>query len=57
MLKNLINLLFPNLCCGCNALLLENEGLICAKRRPACAQQGAPFRLERRHDALFPGRG
>lgn len=33
MLKNLINLLFPNLCCGCNALLLENEGLICAKCR------------------------
>jgi ComF family protein len=33
MLKNLINLLFPNLCSGCNALLLENEGLICAKCR------------------------
>jgi ComF family protein len=33
MLKNLINLLFPNLCAGCNALLLENEGLICAKCR------------------------
>jgi ComF family protein len=33
MLKNLINLLFPNLCCGCNALLLENERLICAKCR------------------------
>jgi ComF family protein len=33
MLKNLINLLFPDLCCGCNALLLENEGLICANCR------------------------
>jgi ComF family protein len=33
MLKNLINLLFPNLCNGCNALLLENEVLICAKCR------------------------
>ena len=33
MLKNLINLLFPNLCNGCHSLLLENEALICAKCR------------------------
>ncbi|WP_396196683.1 ComF family protein [Flavobacterium sp.] len=33
MLKNLINLLFPNLCNGCHSLLLENETLICAKCR------------------------
>lgn len=33
MLKNLINLLFPNLCNGCTSLLLENEWLICTKCR------------------------
>ena len=29
MLKYLINLLFPKLCLGCNALLLNNEKIIC----------------------------
>ena len=33
MLKNLINLLFPKLCCGCEALLLQNEQIICAECR------------------------
>lgn len=31
MLKNLINLLFPKLCSGCNALLLKNENIICSE--------------------------
>ena len=31
MLKNLINLLFPKLCFGCNSLLLNNEFIICSK--------------------------
>lgn len=30
MLKYLINLLFPKLCSGCNALLLQNEKNICS---------------------------
>ena len=29
MLKNLINLLFPKLCLGCDSLLLQNEKIIC----------------------------
>lgn len=33
MLKNLIKLLFPKLCYGCNALLLQNENIICATCR------------------------
>jgi ComF family protein len=33
MLKNLINLLFPKLCAGCNSLLLQNEVLICTNCR------------------------
>jgi ComF family protein len=33
MLKNLINLLFPKLCTGCNSLLLQNEVIICANCR------------------------
>lgn len=33
MLKSLINLFFPKLCNGCNALLLNNEDVICAKCR------------------------
>lgn len=33
MLKNLINLLFPNLCYGCNALLLNKEQIICTDCR------------------------
>jgi ComF family protein len=33
MLKNLINLLFPKLCAGCNSLLLQNEVIICANCR------------------------
>jgi ComF family protein len=31
MLKNLINLLFPKLCYGCNSLLLKNEKIICSE--------------------------
>jgi ComF family protein len=31
MLKYLINLLFPKLCSGCNALLLNHEKIICAE--------------------------
>ena len=31
MLKYLINLLFPKLCLGCNALLLNNEKIICSE--------------------------
>ncbi len=30
MLKYLINLIFPKLCLGCNALMLKNENLICS---------------------------
>ena len=33
MLKNLINLLFPKLCTGCNSLLLQNEVIICSNCR------------------------
>lgn len=33
MLKNLINLLFPKLCSGCDSLLLHNEKVICTKCR------------------------
>jgi len=33
MLKNLLNLLFPKLCYGCNSLLLKNEAIICSKCR------------------------
>ncbi|WP_177730508.1 MULTISPECIES: ComF family protein [Flavobacterium] len=33
MIKNLINLLFPRLCSGCNSILLQNEGAICIKCR------------------------
>lgn len=33
MLKNLINLLFPKLCAGCNSLLLQNEVIICTNCR------------------------
>lgn len=33
MLKNLINLLFPKLCYGCNSLLIQNETTICVKCR------------------------
>lgn len=33
MLINLINLLFPKLCYGCNVLLLQNEKVICADCR------------------------
>lgn len=33
MIKNLINLLFPNTCQGCSALLLQNEIVICSKCR------------------------
>lgn len=29
MLRSLINLIYPNLCPGCNEPLLENEGVIC----------------------------
>lgn len=31
MLKNLINLVFPKLCMGCNSLLLTNEAIICCQ--------------------------
>lgn len=31
MLKNLLNLIYPRLCVGCNALLLTNETTICSK--------------------------
>ena len=30
MLKNLLKLLFPTLCYGCNSLLLNNEKMLCA---------------------------
>jgi len=33
MLKNLLKLIFPKLCCGCNNLLLQNENSICASCR------------------------
>ena len=33
MLKNLLNLLFPKLCNGCNSLLLKNEAIICSTCR------------------------
>lgn len=33
MLKALLNLFFPRLCNGCNALLLNNETIICVKCR------------------------
>jgi len=33
MIKNLINLLFPKICNGCEALLLTNETVICASCR------------------------
>ncbi|UUC46099.1 ComF family protein [Flavobacterium cerinum] len=33
MIKNLINLLFPPLCVGCNSILLQNENIICLKCR------------------------
>ena len=33
MLKALLNLFFPSLCNGCNALLLNNESVICVKCR------------------------
>lgn len=33
MLKSLLNLFFPKLCNGCNALLLNNEDVICIKCR------------------------
>lgn len=33
MIKNLINLLFPNLCNGCETLLLSNETVLCSKCR------------------------
>ena len=33
MLKSLLNLFFPKLCNGCNALLLKNEDVICIKCR------------------------
>ncbi|KGO94444.1 ComF family protein [Flavobacterium enshiense] len=33
MIKNLINLLFPKICNGCNSFLLTNENLLCSKCR------------------------
>ncbi len=33
MLKNLLKLIFPKLCCGCNELLLLNEKTICSSCR------------------------
>lgn len=33
MLKNLLNLLFPKLCAGCNGLLLQHEATICISCR------------------------
>jgi ComF family protein len=33
MLKSLLNLFFPKLCNGCNALLLTNEDIICVECR------------------------
>ncbi|WP_300487534.1 phosphoribosyltransferase family protein [Flavobacterium sp.] len=33
MIKNLINLLFPPICVGCNSVLLQNEKIICLKCR------------------------
>lgn len=33
MIKNLFKLLFPSICNGCNALLLNNETVICSKCR------------------------
>lgn len=33
MLKSLLHLFFPKLCSGCNALLLNNEDVICVKCR------------------------
>ena len=33
MLKNLLNLLYPKLCNGCNSLLLKSETIICSKCR------------------------
>ena len=33
MIKNLINLLFPRLCHGCEALMLSQETIICSKCR------------------------
>ncbi len=33
MLKNLLNLLYPKLCNGCNSLLLKNEFIICTECR------------------------
>ena len=33
MLSSLVNLFFPKLCNGCNALLLNNESVICIKCR------------------------
>lgn len=33
MLKNLLNLLYPKLCNGCNSLLLKNELIICTECR------------------------
>lgn len=31
MLKNLLKLLFPSICCGCNQLLIKNEKILCVK--------------------------
>lgn len=31
MLKNLLKLIFPDLCAGCNSLLIKNERVICSK--------------------------
>ena len=33
MIKNLIKLLFPEICNGCNTLLLTNENILCSKCR------------------------
>ncbi len=33
MLKNIINLFFPEICAACNAFLLQNETLICTECR------------------------
>jgi len=43
MIKNLINLLFPPICVGCNSVLLQNEKIICLKCRHELPYTNHPF--------------
>lgn len=56
MLEALINLFFPKACAGCDALLLNNENIICSKCRHEIPLTNHHFNKENETTKKFYGR-